>query len=289
MADVLLTGSTGLLGTRLLPALARDHQVTAVARRPPPDTSPSVRWLAQDLAEAGLARNLPSRADVVIHLAQASTFREFPEKAMETFRVNVESTAQLLAWAQGAGVSQFILASTGSVYTDRGGMPHREDEPLLVSSLASHYAASKLAGEVLAMSYQSHFPVVVFRPFAIYGPGQDATMLVPRLVESVRMEQPIRLTGADGLRVNPIYVTDAVEAVMASIAVRNTEILNLAGPEVVSLRQMAECIGTALGTAPTFTTVPGEPVTVVGDIEKMTKLLGPPTVRFEDVVAELCR
>ncbi len=288
MADILLTGSTGLLGSRLAPILAVDHRVTAVARRPPADADTRVRWLVIDLGQPDLASRLPGEVDVVIHLAQGATFREFPEKAMETFMVNVGSTAQLLDWAQRAGARQFIFASSGSVYTDRSGQSHLEDEPVSIPSLSSHYAATKLAGETLAMSYAPHFAVLVLRPFVMYGPNQDGSMLVPRLVESVRTGRSVRLVGEEGMRVNPIHVADAADAVMASFSLRDTEVLNLAGPEVVSLRHMAECIGAVVGSAPQFDTVPGAPLDVIGDIEKMTKLVGPPTTRFEDVVGELC-
>lgn len=290
MADVLLTGASGLLGSRLGPLLAANHRVTAIARRPAPGGAPpGMRWVVQDLTDEAFSERLPSSVDVVIHLAQAATFREFPEKATETFAINVASTAQLLDWARRTGARQFVLASTGSVYTDGSGRPHREDECLAISELSSYYAASKLAGEALATSYRAHFAVLVLRPFVMYGPAQDRTMLIPRLIDSIRSATPVQLAGEHGMKLNPIYVDDAARAVDTVVATPRSGVVNLAGPEVLSLREIADQIGDALGARPLFERVPRPAVAVIGDTTKMTDMLGPPTTRFRDVVQELCR
>jgi nucleoside-diphosphate-sugar epimerase len=113
-------------------------------------------------------------------------------------------------------------------------------------------------------------------------------MLVPRLVSSVRRQQPVRLAGAHGLTVNPVYVDDAASAIVKALSVARTTVVNLAGPDVVSLREMSECIARHLGVTPRFETVDEEAPAVVGDIARMTDLLGPPRTRFADAVPRLC-
>ncbi len=288
MAEILITGATGLLGTRLAPLLARSHEVTAVSRRATNRPVEGVRWIISDLSDESFLQKLPDRVDVVIHLAQAATFRDFPEKAIDTFRVNVASTALLLDWAQRCGAGQYIFASTGSVYANPSSDPHTEDEPLTPLSL-SFYAASKLAGEALSLSYSQHFSVVAVRPFVMYGPGQNAEMLIPRLVASIRAGRPINLAGTEGMRTNPIYVDDAARAVAAALGLKGTHVVNLAGPEVLSLRRIADCIGKSLGVEPHYsvreTASSGD---LIGDVRKMTALLGAPTTPFSAVAEPLC-
>ncbi len=290
MADVLVTGAAGLLGSRLLGVLVDEgHEVSGLVRRVPDAPAPGVRWVVHDLRRNDLASALPERVDVVVHLAQARSFRQFPETAAEVFAVNVGSTAQLLDWAYRAGVGQFVLASTGSVYTEASAQPHREDEPVDVPALASFYAASKMAAELLASGYRPFFPVVILRPFTIYGPGQNPSMLVPRLVDSVRSGKPVQVAGAEGLHVNPIWVDDAARAVASTLRLDESTVVNLAGPEVVSVRQMASWIGDALGVPARFEPVEGPPdPAVTGDTGRMAALLGPPVTKFVDVVDELC-
>lgn len=298
MADVLVTGATGLLGFKLICLLAEKHDVTAIARKPPTGTgtgtrtgtaaAANVRWLVHDLARPMLPADLPARVDVVVHLAQSRRFREFPTGAPDIFAVNVAATAALLDWAVAAGASQFILASTGGVYGPSR-EPHHEDEPPAASP-PSFYAASKRAAEVLTTSYCSQFSVCVLRPFFIYGPGQDPGMLVPRLVERVRSGGTITLDGLDGMRFNPIHVSDAAAAVVAAIDHQSSSVVNIAGPEVISLRHAVSLIGACMGRPPHIESrTDVEPVDVVGDTSRMTALLGAPRIRLADVLVELCR
>lgn len=286
MAEVLLTGATGLLGSRVVTALAEGHRVTAIARRPP-EHGGEIGWVAHDLRAPKLPVGLPARIDVVIHLAQSRQFRNFPEKALDVHAVNVGSTVQLLDWAHRGGARLFILASTGGVYPP-GPFPHREDELVDLGKVASFYAASKLAAESLARSYERHFSVIVLRPFFIYGRGQEGSMFLPRIAQSVRSGNPISLDGPDGLVCNPIHVSDATRAVVGAIALAESSVLNIAGPETLTLRQIATVLAEPLGTDPVFQIRAAQrPPTLVGDISAMTTLLGAPETRLGDVAEEL--
>lgn len=235
-----------------------------------------------------LPDGMPSRIDVIIHLAQAREFRDFPSQALTTFAVNVSSTALLADWAVKAGARQMMVASTGGVYQPARA-PHREDEPVGTASTPSFYAASKLAAEALSRAYSNHLTVVVFRPFFIYGRGQDHGMLFPRLVDSIRSRRAILLDGQDGMRFNPIHVSDAARAVSTALSLHDSCVVNLAGPEVLSLRQAVDLLARSVGRDPTFETRPWiAPVDLIADISKMAALLGPPSERLADVAAELC-
>ena len=289
MADLLITGCTGLLGSRLLGDLVGRHRVTAVTRHLPKSPAPGVDWVVHDLHEPALPSQLPTRIDTVIHLAQSRAFRDFPSNAGDIFSVNVGSTALLLDWALKTGATRFILASTGGVYTTSAQL-HREDESIWAPHLTSYYSATKYAAEVLTHAYRGHLLVVILRFFYIYGPGQAGGMLVPRLIASLRDGQPIRLQGEDGLRLNPVYVDDAARAVTSTLDVSAGAVINVAGPEIVTLRELASQLAVQMGAAPLFHTEPGyHPRDIVGDISLMTELLGSPRVRLREGVAQAVR
>lgn len=287
MTDVLVTGATGLLGSSLVPALAEHHHVVAVTRRAPEEPS-AARWVIHDLSRPSLPDDLPKSIDVVIHLAQGRAFRDFPEQAVSTYEVNVGSTARLLDWAWRAGAGQFILASTGGVYANTG-VPHREDEAVDAASVGNHYAASKLAAEALTHAYASRFSVVVLRPFFMYGRVQERSMLLPRLADTIATGGAIPLAGEHGIRFNPIHVSDAARAVAAALAVPDSTVVNLAGPETLSLRDAAEVLGARLGREVRFERQGDSPaVDVIGDTARMAALLTEPRTAFADVAGELC-
>ncbi|WP_448208559.1 NAD-dependent epimerase/dehydratase family protein [Azospirillum sp. sgz302134] len=278
---VLITGATGFVGRRVLEHLvARGDEIWAIARTPPADHRLGpVRWLRHDLARPEPPVGLPRAIDAVIHLAQSPDYRGFPEAAPEIFAVSAGSCAHLLDWARRAGASRFIVASTGGLYgsCDR---PIREDDRVEPGNgPLAYYFAAKRTAELMALCYADSFATVVLRFFFVYGAGQNPAMLVPRLVRAVQGGQPVPIEGADGLRFNPIHVSDAARAVVGTLGLDRAGIINVAGPEVVSLRAMVERIGAVAGRppvlAPDLSRRPGD---LVADIARMTKLLHPPVV-----------
>ena len=141
--NVVVTGATGFIGSRVWPLLvAHGHAVTATARAGGYPAEPRVRWTICDVRDPGFADVLPRTADAVVHLAQAEGW---PPGDSLLGAVNVESTRLLLDYSRRAGVKRFILASSGSVY---GGAPAplREDQP---ARPLDAYARSKAEAEAL--------------------------------------------------------------------------------------------------------------------------------------------
>lgn len=289
MRRILVTGATGLIGRHLLPSLSSDHEVWTLARGESRKIAAGVSWLTHDLAAAELPANMPAPMDAVIHLAQSSRFREFPEQAADIFAVNVASTFRLLNWARTSGVKVFVYASSGGIY-GHGDQEFTEDAEAGAQGPLGFYLASKHSAELLVESYATVFTVIILRFFFVYGPGQRPGMLIPRLVRSVMGGQPIALQGEDGIRINPVHVSDAVRAVTRCLDLSDSHKINVAGPEILTLRQIGDIIGRHVGNPPRFHIAESaSPNHLVGDVQKMTRLLGAPYVRFTDGVADLCR
>jgi UDP-glucose 4-epimerase len=246
---VVLTGAEGLIGRHLAAALTPAHEVWPLTR-----------------AQAAL----PPRADAVVHLAQSRHYPDFPEHALDVFNVNLALTARLLDWSRSAGVRHFVLASTGGV-----------DQ-----TARSYYVATKAAAEQFAQCYATHFAVLVMRFHFVYGPGQRASMLVPRLIDAIREGRAIPLAGDDGPRLTPTYVADAVQSIAAALDRGVSGTIAVAGPEALTVRRMCELIGARLGVAPAFSidsTRP--PQDLVADTAEMTARLGAPRWSFADAIA----
>jgi nucleoside-diphosphate-sugar epimerase len=240
-------------------------------------------YVAMDLSGNFDTRLLPAKADAVIHLAQSPHFRRFPEKADDIFAVNTATTFHLLEYARKACASSFILASTGGVYATVA-RPLREDDPLSPLQTLSFYAASKLAAETVSMAYSTMFNVQALRFFFIYGLGQDASMLIPRLAASVRAGRPVIVQGAEGgMRFNPVYADDAALAVEAALLLNGGNTINVAGPQTLDIATAARQIGVVTGCEPVFDVRAGEtPNHLVADISKMSRLLGNPKTTFAE-------
>jgi UDP-glucose 4-epimerase len=284
---ILITGANGLLGRSLCRRLIETCvSITAVVRSPVELPVDGIKYLHINLADIDWIEQLPKRIDVVVHLAQSARFRDFPDSALDVFNVNVASTARLLDYAKTVGVKQFIYASSGGVYGN-GSQAFKENTAIVPPGQLGYYLGSKACGEILVQSYASVFQVTVIRPFFIYGPGQNRSMLIPRLMDSISSGRSINLQGAEGIRINPVHVEDASAAVVAALNTRDSATFNLAGYEILTIRQIAEAMGAHLGKQPIFQQVEGEPRDFVADISAMRQRLHTPEHRLQDSLDDI--
>ncbi len=269
---VLVTGSTGFVAQHLVPALAADHDVFALghdARRIV--EGERIEPIVADLKHVH-DTELP-RVDAVIHLAQANV--PFPDGAVDLHAVNAGATVALLDHARRCDASHFVFASSGSVY----GMadadnPWREED---ATSATDFYAQTKLASEGFVRAYAPFFATATLRLVAPYGPGQRSRM-IPRIIEAVRVGEPIRLNRDARPRMNPIYVDDVSRTVITVLNSSKSHVVNVAGNDVVSLRDIADYAGRALGTVPVFEETDSVSGDIVCDNSRLRALLGDPTL-----------
>jgi UDP-glucose 4-epimerase len=288
MNTCLLTGATGLIGTEFLGLMeSRGWMVHALSRRKPSLDSDAVRFIECDLSREWPVSRLPAKVDAVVHLAQSKNFRRFPEFSQDIFDVNTAITVRSLHYARQSGAGTFVLASSGGIY-GHGMEGFKEDEPVFPSSDLGFYLSTKLCAEVLAESFTPYLNVIILRFFFVYGPGQRSSMLVPRLMARIRDGEPVTLHGRDGIKINPIFVSDAARAVSSSLDLETSHKINIGGPEILTMRTIGEQIGALVGREPNFEIeqdVP--PKDLIGDISKMCRVFREPEVRFSEGIAKM--
>jgi nucleoside-diphosphate-sugar epimerase len=266
---VLVTGATGFVAPHLLKRIVSDgHEAIALghdaARIPAGD---SITRVVVDLTSPLDDDALPA-FDAVVHLAQANVL--FPDGSRELFRVNAVSTQELIELARRRGASQFVYASSGSVYGLGEGAVD-EDDPRRGDDF---YAVTKRAGELAVRAYRDHVGTAVLRFFAPYGPGQ-VNRLIPGLIARVSNGEAVTLRGGGRPRMTPIYVDDAVEAIVRSLESDEHLVLNVAGDETASIRDLAEKIGVVVGREPVFEDAGGgAPGDLIARNDRLHGLLG---------------
>ena len=249
--QILITGATGYIGSRLRRQLSVDSQNEIFSlQRSGPYSSDDIVVIEWDLSRPIDEAVLPAKIDAVVHLALSRDFRRFPEGVMDLFSVNVRSTMDLLEYARKAGASHFFMASTGNSCAP--------DEGLNVGEMPEppndFYTSSKLAAEALCRSYRSCFPINILRVFFPYGPNQDAKT-IQRLIKDIRIGKPILLgQGHDGNGdlLSLIYVDDLVQLIKLSIDECWDGLFDVAASEVLSLRHIANEISRQLGIEAKF-------------------------------------
>ena len=286
MATVLITGGTGFVGSHLIPRLAERHQVVALARTLPAGPAPDARWIRQDLVRPLDVKQLPQRLDAVIHLAQSYRFKDFPDGARDVFEVNVHSTLNLLEYARQACATSFIYASSGGVY---GYSYERFAESDRVNPL-NFYISSKYCAELLIANYRQFFNTVIFRFFFVYGPGQKG-MLVPNLMDTLRRGDTVSIEGDPGIRLNPVYVDDAVSAFEPAMNLEGPELFNVAGDQAVTLTELVRVMARVTGAEPSIRYSDARHQgDLVGDNTRMKQVLGvTPRVTLIDGLTRVAR
>lgn len=265
---ILVTGANGFIGRHLVLRLCERHEIFAVVRGARQVTSQeSVSLVEMDLEQPLDLAKLPSQIDIVIHLAQTNAL--FPEAANQLFAVNTSGTLRLLEYGRRAGARQFILASSGDVYGDRP-EPCRETDTV---APATFYAVTKYAAELLVLSYSSYVRPCVLRLFQPYGPRQSGR-LIPKLTERIQQGKAVLLHKDARPRVTPIYIDDVSCAIESAIDSSYSGIVNIAGDEALSMRELAQEIGVALGNQPVFEDTGEETADRMGDNTLMKHVLG---------------
>jgi len=270
---ILVTGANGLLGKSTVAKLSVNNLVTAVVRKTPAnELIPNVKYIEIDLSSDWQHSSLPDEMDVVIHVAQSNKYKDFPSSALEVFNVNLASTMKLLEYGRSVAIKKFVLASTGGLYSQNR-LPLTENSEIFSPDKLTHYLGTKLGSEIFATNYKPFFNVDILRIFFMYGPGQKSNMLIPRLISSVKGENPIFLAGDSGIKLNPIFVEDVADIISLRLVAHSSEIFNVSGQEVVTLRSLCEMIGNLTGKSPIFETQSSQP-DLVSEFRRCAQILG---------------
>lgn len=180
----LVTGGAGFIGRWVVgELLARSAEVTVLddlssgseANLAEFAGRPGFReFVVGDIRDRRLVGALLGRgADVLLHLAARINVQDSIDRPADTFEADVVGTFGLLELCR-ARRTGFLFTSTCMVYARAGERPIDEGHPTFP---ASPYAAAKLSGEALTLSYGQAYglPVAVVRPFNTYGPFQKSS------------------------------------------------------------------------------------------------------------------
>lgn len=177
MGRMVVTGGAGFIGSHVVDRLVEEeHEVVVID-----DFSvgreenlgqhahdPRVSVERADVRDLRAMTRLLRGADTVFHLA-VQCLRVSLYDPLLVHDVNATGTLVTCLAARDARVKRFVYVSSSEVYGSAVSVPMSEDHPLRPTT---PYAASKLAGEVYALTFarMHELPVIIVRPFNSYGP-----------------------------------------------------------------------------------------------------------------------
>jgi len=191
------------------------------------------------------------RPQFVVHCAAYGV--DYQQQDLEVaIRSNVSAAGLLVELASEVGVMRFVHIGTCYEYGDHSG-PIREDAALRPRGV---YGTTKAAGTLIALDRAATMglSLVVVRPFGMYGPMEGGHKFVPLVVQACRQGAPLKLTRGEQVR-DYVYVGDVAEGIVQLIerdVFPSGEILNFASERGITIRELGECIVTAVGRGSEF-------------------------------------
>lgn len=220
--------------------------------------------------------------DIVMHLAAMAGVRPSIENPVLYQEVNCMGTQNILEEMKAHNVKNLVMASSSSVYGNCKEVPFKEN--MIVDFAISPYAATKKANEVMTHVYHKLFDmnVIMLRFFTVYGPKQRPDLAINKFTRLMLEDKEIPMFGDGTTSRDYTYIDDIVDGIIRSCNyVENNndvyEILNLGNSSPVSLKEMINTIGQAIGVNPKIKQLPMQPGDVdrtFADISKAKKLIG---------------
>jgi len=297
MRHYLITGGAGFIGSNLINHLfqtRKDIRITSIdnfdpfyftelkqLNIAPFSANPNFRLLKLDLGKISgkeLATHIGETPDVIVHLAAKAGVRPSIEDPLAYQQANVIGLQNMLDFAKEKNITQFVFASSSSVYGINDHFPWKEEEQL---QPISPYAMTKLAGEMLGHVYSKLFNLrfIALRFFTVYGPGQRPDLAIHKFTKAILSQRPITMFGDGSTSRDYTFVDDTVQGIEAAMDYEASmfEIINLGNNYAVSLKELVKGIEELTGKKANIEQLPmqaGDVPKTFADISKAKRLLG---------------
>ena len=261
----LITGGAGFIGSHLSDALvARGDSIVILDNLSTGNHhniesligNDAVTFYSGSILDEALVEKLVSEVDHVIHLAAAVGVFTIVDKPLESLRINLKGTENILEAAAKFG-KPVLIASSSEIYGKNGGGPLNEESDRVVGSpLKSRwsYSEAKAIDESLGYFYFSEkgLPVRLVRFFNTVGPRQVGSygMVVPRFVAAALKGEPLDVYGTGTQSRCFCHVADAVAGLISVIDSDATigQVYNIGNDYEISVEELAKKVIAQLGS-----------------------------------------
>ncbi len=281
---ILLTGSSGMIGTRLAEKLLEEgHQLICIDKQ-------YNRWneiinqkttLVDLRNKDELFNAIPKdrEIDLIIHFAANARVHNLiidPHLARDNFEI----LFNVLELARCRSISRILFSSSREVYGNSEKTIHLEND-LYIKNCENPYSASKIAGEALIHSYRQCYGInfIILRFSNVYGMYDESDRVIPLFIRLAKAQKDIGIFGKEKL-LDFTHIDDTVEGIdlaIRSFDVVKNDIFNIASGQGSTLIEIAQLIKELLksnSTITTFETRVGEVIHYVADITKARQKLG---------------
>lgn len=236
---IAIIGGTGFVGGYLVDVfLAAGHDVSTLVRLGSEGKlhSDSVHVVSGNLASQEALRDTLKGCDAVIY--NVGLLREIPRRGITFEQTQYQGVVDTVAAAKAEGVARMLLMSA-----------------IGVKDPGTKYQATKRRAELYALS--SGLDATVLRPSVVFGDPRGTMEFATQLYRDM-VRPPIPAAGFAGVRMSPVHIEDVADAFVAALNDADTigKTIELAGPEILSWKEMVRRIAASAGKSKIILPVP---------------------------------
>jgi UDP-glucuronate 4-epimerase len=233
------------------------------------------------------------KPEKVCHLAAQAGVRYSVTHPFAYQKSNNEGFLNVLELSRNNKVSNFVYASSSSVYGSNTKLPFSETDP--VNTPISLYAATKRSNELVAHSYSHlyNIPCSGLRFFTVYGPWGRPDMALFIFTKSIIEGTPIQIYNEGNMLRNFTYIDDIVDGILRVLNTpKKYEIYNIGNSKAEKLLDFIDEIEKNLGKKAVreyCPMQPGDVVSTMADINKIRNLGYQPKTDIKEGIANFVK
>jgi len=310
--NYLITGGAGFIGSHLIEKLVSKGDEVVILD----DLSTGnienlqnfnhdIKIITGTIMDFDLVNKVVAESDYVVNLAASLGVLNIVNKPLESLRVNLQGSANVIEAAAKYG-KPILIASTSEIYGKNVKESLNElDDRIIGHPLKSRwsYSEAKAVDESLAYFYyqEKKMPVRIVRFFNTVGPRQVGHygMVVPRFVESALKNEQLSVYGTgDQIRCF-CHVADAVTALLLVMDSDKSigQVFNIGNNQQISIMDLAKKIIELTGSKSIIEKVSYEEAYPEGfedmerrvpDISKIKSVLGwEPKINLDQIIKDI--
>jgi UDP-glucose 4-epimerase len=236
---VIVLGASGFIGARLLRHLSALNGLSVVGH-----SSSTCNLLDPEAVERVLAVATSSTSIVF-----CSSITRTVDESIQAFFSNVRMVETVINALPETGIRSLIFLSSVDVYgRPPVSLPVTEQTKLHPEG---YYAPSKLVSEIfLANRVAPRFPLTILRLAGIYGIGDGFKSVIGKFLKLIHDDSPVTITGDGRALRDYVEVCDLCTVIEQAVVSPWSGLLNVATGNSITVREVAEVAGRALGRIP---------------------------------------